>query len=228
MKLIAGEIRPGVVVEVCDNVGTIRAAVPGYFSFEDDPSLLPPIFPFLKMSPTQFAKPAVGDNVWVLTFSDNPQELFYFFQGDVRNTAMDVLEGDHQDVEILLKHKSGTSWAQLFFSDGTGWILQNDGSRIEISPSGTINIVASGDHAAISVGSHGVALGVENSRATEPAVLGNQLMKCLKGLADGLQEVAKAANANPYTIGLAPPLFSAFGKFESAIGDICSDYVTLE
>lgn len=42
MRWMNGEMRPGVVLEVVDNKGRIKASVPGLFSKEDQ-NCLPPI-----------------------------------------------------------------------------------------------------------------------------------------------------------------------------------------
>ena len=79
MKLVNGEIRPGIVLEVLDEYGTIKGSCLGVFSDEDDPAMLPPIQQWPTSSGSSFNQPKVNDPIWVLFFNDNPQELFSLF-----------------------------------------------------------------------------------------------------------------------------------------------------
>ena len=77
MKLANGELRPGVVLEVLSVDGIIKASVPGLFSSRDQ-ELLPPIYPFGVGASNTFSTPNIGDEVWVLSFTDNLQQLYWF------------------------------------------------------------------------------------------------------------------------------------------------------
>lgn len=171
MRMVQCEIRPGVVLKVVDEYGTIKGSCTGMFSIEDDVEMLPPIYPFFKSSPTQFSKPNVGDKIWVWTFYDNPQELFYVFQGDVQNTVGESLKKSTGDLgeygnslNVLMKCDSGFEGAELSFSSGDGWNMQNDSGSMKINNEGEINIV--NDGGSINMDDGGIHLsGVEHTVA---------------------------------------------------------------
>ena len=140
MKLINAILRPGEVLEVLEN-GKIKASAPGLFSGSDDPTLLPPIMPFYELigsHPNTFSTPRKGDEIWVLNCSDNPLQL-YWFRKDSHIDNKEVFEETQETpVEILCNVESGVGYASLFFSDGTGWVLKNDQSRLQIDAKGNI------------------------------------------------------------------------------------------
>ena len=72
-----GELRPGTILEVLTDEGVIKASVPGLFSAQDQ-EVLPPIYPFCVGGSNTFSTPNVGDEVWVLSFTDNLQQLYWF------------------------------------------------------------------------------------------------------------------------------------------------------
>ena len=78
MKLFKGTIRPGLVLEILED-GLIKASAPGLFSIIDDPNMLPPIMPwFIGNNSNAFSKLKQYDDVWIMNFSDNPQQLYWF------------------------------------------------------------------------------------------------------------------------------------------------------
>ena len=78
MRLSNAILRPGKVLEVVDANGTIKVSAPGLFSDQDDPKLLPPVTPLLLLHSNQYSTPIVGNEVWVLNFTDNTQQLYWF------------------------------------------------------------------------------------------------------------------------------------------------------
>ena len=73
-------LRPGTVVEVVDNYGTITATSPGLCSVNDDPSLLPPIIPFSQGPANSFSSVLKDEIVWI--FHDNTNSQLFFRIGN--------------------------------------------------------------------------------------------------------------------------------------------------
>src|SRR5574344_137527 len=102
MKLPDCEIRPGTVLAVCNNYGTIKASCCGLFSPEDDVDLLPPVYPLIKTSITSFCEPQIGDLIWVWINTTNPPELFYTYMGDAVDNNSDILDAGGYDACNLI------------------------------------------------------------------------------------------------------------------------------
>lgn len=223
MELMNGEIRPGIVLKVIDEYGTIKCSCVGLFSEEDDPEMLPPVFPFLKVSPSQFCKPNMGDKVWVLFFHNNPQELFYFFQGDVKNTIGTSLKessGDlnkyDQNNNVLLKCDSGFEGAELSFSSKNGMTMKNDTASMNMDQDGNINI--SNENGSIDMDEKGIHLsGSEHSVARGDVVMDrfNKLESMMKMFAKSLQGVTFTAAAGTALYGLIKTYMKDYDEIES-------------
>ena len=78
MRYAYGVMRPGKVMQVLED-GVIKASAPGLFSDQDDPELLPPIYPpFFTPHANAFSSVKVGDEVWILNFTGNSLQLHWF------------------------------------------------------------------------------------------------------------------------------------------------------
>jgi hypothetical protein len=140
MRLSSGTLRPGKILEVLEN-GRIKASAPGIF-MEEDKDNMPPIYPFFELSPqhtNSYSTPVVGDEIWLLNQSDNPEQLYWFRKDNhVENNKALFNEGGVTNVEILCNRSSNIGLATLYFSDGSGWILRRDQSFLQLSPDNSI------------------------------------------------------------------------------------------
>ena len=68
MDMNFAHIRPGRVLSVEDNKGTIKACCCGLFSEEDEIDKLPPIHQFPLGGANNFSSPLVDDEIWLLFF----------------------------------------------------------------------------------------------------------------------------------------------------------------
>lgn len=228
MRLENAEIRPGKVMRVEDAFGTIKGSCAGFFSEEDDPDALPPIRPFFRISPSSFTQPRVNDPIWVLLFRDNPQELFYFFQADVSDTASDTLKDANQDAEILSRRSSGTGMSQLMFNSDDGWVMENDLGKIQIdNDSNDITLSKSESNRTIDINENGISLGTKGGSA-EPAVLGNKLSDCLDAIYDILDGIMTSAAGSPYTAHIASKISAQVPQVRAKANKILSNNVTLD
>lgn len=229
MRLDRCEIRPGFVLRVEDNYGTVKASVTGVFSEDADPDTLPPVIPFGTMSRGTFSHPKENDPIWVILNRDNPQELLYVRQTDLPNQLSDTLDKSYEDVEVLMRTESGTGYAQILFDTEEGLMVQNDTSFVNIDKDGNIVIKKDGPHRTIEINSDGISIGSEGSSA-EPACLGNKTEDALNKLWNCINMITVALSSDPY----ASPGISAvkssgvLDTAKSAITKIKSKNVTLD
>lgn len=226
MRLACGEIRPGKVLEVLDEYGTIKGSCLGIFSDEDDPNLLPPIQQWPTTSCTSFNQPKVNDPIWVLSFSDNPQELFYTFQADIHNSSSHILGSKPKDAQILASRDSDLGKAQLYYTSDDGWKMMKDDSRIQIDKDNDIEISKDDlEERSIKVDDDGVFLGDKGK--SQPAVLGEDLQDCLTSIYNALQALSESLKGNPYTSPAAPALDSKLPSIYNKINKILSKTVNV-
>jgi hypothetical protein len=226
MRMAMCDIRPGVILKVVDNYGTIKASAQGIFSEEDDPDLLPPITQFILPSSTSFSMPHEGDNVWVWHFEDNPQELLYTFRGNTQNLNGDELDNEYKDVEIQMKRKSDNGEIQVSYNDDDGYTVDNSGSQINIdNKDHEIHLKCKGGKE-VSINKDGISLGKDGGSKYK-AVCGEELIKSLDDIKNVLNAIKDAAMGNPYTmpIGTAmTPLLPKLNTFKKMLSNV----VTLE
>ncbi len=230
MKLDRCEIRPGFVLRVEDNYGTVKASVTGVFADDAEPDLLPPIRPFMSLSRGTFSHPKENDPIWVLINRENPQELLYVRQADYGNQLSDTLDASHDDVEVLMRTENGTGYAQVLYDSDEGLLVQNDDSQMVIDQDGIITLSKNGSHRTIEINSDGISLGSEGGSA-EPACLGDKtqdaltkLWNCVNAIVMALQSscpYAAPAMAQVQAQGVLP-------QAQTAISKIKSKHVTLD
>ncbi len=227
MKLQNAILTPGIVKEVVDNYGTIKATVFGLFSDNEEPDNIPPIYPFFTTLSGTFSTPTVGDKIWVLSVSDNPSELLYLRQPentvDIKNV---INETGENHVELLTNYESNNGWAQLFFDDGTGWIIRNDGVYIKLSTEEAIIDIGMKNRA-FQISSDGISLGTIGG-SKEKAVMGDSLVKLLNQLNVNIKTLASTAGASPYTTHLCSVINKISSDLDLSTQSILSENVTLD
>lgn len=225
MKLVNGILRPGIVLEVLEN-GKIKASAPGLFSAQDQ-ELLPPIMPFFELMgchANSFSTPIEGDEVWVLNLTDNPRQLYWFRKDDhIANNEEIFAEGGTENVEILCNRESGVGYATLYFSDGSGWMLRNDDSRLQIFPDGHIELGMNWPHRTIKIDSDAIFLG----DGAHSACYAEETQDILMQICGLLQALGQVAQMTPYTSALAP-LFKKAKDIQEHIPGIASAHIKID
>lgn len=225
MRLINAIMRPGEVLEVLEN-GQIKASAPGLF-MEEDKDLNPPVLPFWELVGSHcnaFSTPKVGDEIWVLNLSDNPLQLYWFRKDPhIEHNAHIFEEGGTENVEILCNRESGVGYATLYFSDGSGWMLRNDDSRLQIFPDGHIELGMNWPHRTVTIDTEAIKLG----DGAHPACYGDETASILLKLCGLLQALGKASQISPYTAALAP-LFNQAKSIQEDIPGIKSSHVKID
>lgn len=221
MKLSNGILRPGKVLEVLEN-GEINASVPGLFSSEDS-GKLPPIYPFTGWHANQFSSINIGDEIWVLNFSDNPMQLYWFRKDNYAENNQELM--GEENVEILCNRESGLGWATIYFSDGSGWIIKNGDSFIQLDADGNITLAKPESHRKIIINDSGIKIGGEDDH---PAVYGDALTDVLEKIQITLELVQKAASTNPFTLAIGTAIGDVPIELNQLIPKIMSPHVTLD
>lgn len=143
MKLGNATLRPGKILEVSEEImGEIKVEAPGLFTKEDPIENLPPIMPFFLLHPNTYSHPVVGEEVWIINFSDNPRALFWLKKDDYK-TNLEKLKKDGV-LEVICHRPWGDETnASIYFSDGSGWVISSNGI-INIDKDGQIHIKSQG------------------------------------------------------------------------------------
>lgn len=228
MRLRDMEVRPGKVREVVDNYGTVKASCAGLFSEEDATDLLPPIIPLFKTSSTSYCMPHEGDAVLVWFNTQNPQQLYYTFQGDVKTNNQSMLEYGGSDIEILSRHDHGESGqSTIMYNEGEGWSISDDDSSITVSNSGGVSLQQGDQAYSVSVTDSGILMTSRKSNHAEPAVLGDKLEDALNNIYNILEAIQQASVGNPYTSQIASAIGGYLPQLKNSISQIKSDNVKL-
>ena len=201
MKLINATIRPGKVLEVLDNKGTIKASAPGLFTSQDKDKLPPIMHAPWGSHPNSFTTPDKGKEVWIMNFSDNKRQLYWFRKDPFDENNLDTNIQGEKNVEVLCNRKSGLGWATIYFSDNSGWIIKNDDSKIQINADGEICLSMNDAHRTIDINSNGISIGSKGSSA-HPATYADKLEDILSTINQHLALIKPAANTNPYTTSI--------------------------
>lgn len=225
MKLSNATLRPGRVLEVIDKVGTIKVTSSGMFC-EADKDKLPPVYPFFTGNRCKFSMVDVDDEIWLLSFTDNPLQLYYIRKDSLKDEFSDIITDDTVDLEILASRDSGTGKARIYFQEKDGWIIQNQDSIIQILDE-QILLETPNKHRTIDISPDGISIGSKGGSA-EPAVLGDKLINTLNVLDNILESIKTAAKASPYTIPIGVAIETLLPMYSESIDKITSAHVTLD
>ena len=225
MKLNKGTIRPGTVLEVLEN-GMIKAIAPGLFAYTDDTSKMPPIMPwFVGNNTNAFSQPKQYDDVWIMNFSDNPRQLYWFRKDNIcENENIPMTE---ENVEVLCNREVGGEWCTIYFSDGSGWVIGKGESIIKIRPDGSILLTNNMPNRCIDINGKNISIGSEGESA-HPAACGDEVESTMLSLCMLLFEVGTAALTNPHTIAIGTKLFNKLPSIINKIPNISSQHVTID
>ena len=238
MTLANAILRPGIVLAVLEN-GKITASAPGLFHREDI-DLLPPIMPFCELCGSHsnsYSEPTVGDEVWVLNLMDNPLQLYWFrkdYHIEGNSNIFEDLGDGGTNVEVLCNRESGMGYASIYFAEGSGWVIKNDESRLQIRKDGSIELGMNWPNRTIAIDSQAVHLGtkLKNSDGdgydtSHYACYGDVTADLLIDLIGMLKTVASVAKTNPYTMQVGIVLEQGLAPIENSVDNIISPHVKL-
>ena len=132
------------------------------------------------------------------------------------------------NVEVLCNREFGGGlWATIYFSDGSGWVIKRDDSKIQIDPDGNIILDTGIPYRCIDVNISGISLG-SRGESSHPAAYGDKIEDALLYIYTALEAIQLAADTNPYTKGISMALQAQLPKIEQTIPQVSSPNVTLE
>ena len=223
MKFINAEIRPGVIKEVVDTIGTIRADVYGLFTSEDAEEIghLPPIKPMTMLGNRgSFSTPHTDDKIWVISSNVDSRLLYYipYFDNELMTNLITNGESlecepgeDVSDViEVLLNVDDEGQVVQILYNLDNVLIIKNNASSIKLDGANNIiEICGEEEGSIITIEKDKVILGKEDQ-----AILNgddaSSLMKDILSEVDALYSIfmsilpTMVSSASPATVmGLA-------------------------
>ena len=225
MKWGNATMRPGTVLKVVDTNGTIKVEAPGLFSITDDPDKLPHVYPLFTSHKNEFSSPVESEEVWVINFTDNDQQLYWVRKDNLEDNK-DLLTDEEGDIDILVHRDVNGTWGTLYFSDGSGWVISRDKSLININKDGDIIIQHPNPNRTITVNSDGISLGNPNGKSSHTATFADELMPILNDITRQFKLLKTAMKSSPYTIPAAECINTSM--WEDKISKIESKNVTLE
>lgn len=210
MKLIHATIRPGKVLEIVeDGAGAIKVSAPGLFTDADGTEVLPPVYPWpFGHHANAYSCPKVGEEVWVISFTDNPLQLHWVRKDDFPENLKDLpLTDEAQNLEVVVNREfEDSKWAILYFSNDDGWMMRRgEDSWINIKADGGIILRSAFDNRIIDLCEDSIALGQEGEAKNHAMLYEVWKDKWAQTIIDQLEQTLfNAASANPYTANLAP------------------------
>lgn len=223
---MSGILRPGIVREVLLN-GQIKVAAPGLFNITDDVNLLPPVMPwFIGNNINSYSQPKTGDEVWVLNFSDNPLQLFWFRKeyGDVNYNNIPM---NCREVEVICNREISNGWATIYFTDGTGWVIGNGETKFILAADGSIVMGTGTPNRYVHINDQNISLG-SLYQSSHYAAYGDVIEDILNSLCSLLSSIGNRAIANPYTAAIGTEILQKIPDITNHISDISSKHVTID
>ena len=232
MKLIHATIRPGKVLEIVeDGAGAIKVSAPGLFTDADGTEVLPPVYPWpFGHHANAYSCPKVGEEVWVISFTDNPLQLHWVRKDDFPENLKDLpLTDETQNLEVVVNREfEDSKWAILYFSNNDGWMMRKgEDGLINIREDGSIFLKTKFDKRIIDICEDSIALGTEG-KAGDNAMLYSKWKEWADELLNQFKTtLMNAASANPYTANLAPAFQAVAAALQPKIDPIKSKHVTI-
>lgn len=176
MKFINAEIRPGVIREVVDTIGTIRADVYGLFTSEDAEEIghLPPIKPMTMLGNRgSFSTPHTDDKIWVISSNVDSRLLYYipYFDNELMTNLItngeplesEIGEDVSDVIEVLLNVDDEGQVVQILYNLDNVLIIKNNASSIKMyGNEKKIEICGEDEGSIISIEKDKVILGKED------------------------------------------------------------------
>lgn len=228
MRLRDMDVRPGKVLRVEDNYGTVKASCCGIFAETEDPELLPPAIPFFKTSSTSFCSPHEDDKVLVWVNQNNPQQVYYTFMGNVEANDKSVLEQGNEDVEIVaMRPHDEEEPSILVYTEEEGWKMKDIKTGITASDEDGVEISHNDRKFKVRVDDEGILLADDKEQRKEPAVLGDALEDVLNDIVDAISTIQQSSASDPYLASLSASLAPKVAAIKIGISKIKSKNVCL-
>lgn len=203
--------------------GKIKVEAPGLFAGAEKDKC-PPVYPFFGQHANSYSSVEEGDEVWLLSCTDNKRQLHWIRKDDHEEADAGLMEG--KNVEIIMRRESNTGWATLMFDDGHGWIISNNQATVKITTDGVL-VDAGATRRVIDVNRDNISLGSQG-KSSHKAALGDEVQKTFESIYATLNALKVAASSSIYTMHLVPAIESQLEVINSRIPKVTSEIVTLE
>lgn len=232
MKLINATIRPGKVLEIIEEgAGAIKVSALGLFTGEDGTEVLPPVYPWpFGHHANSYSCPKVDDEVWVISFTDNPFQLHWVRKDDFSENLKDLpLADETQNLEVVVNREfEDSKWAILYFDNDDGWMMRKgEDGLINIRADGSILLKTNFDKRIIDICEDSIALGTEG-KAEDSAMLYSKWKEWADEFLNQFKNtLTNAASSNPYTANLAPAFQAVAATLQPKIDPVESKNVSI-
>lgn len=181
------------------------------------------------------------DEVWVIFFTDNPEQLFWLRKDNFaktngtysKNATKGVSGGkdgsiqDQPNVQIMANIESKAGWATIYFDDGSGWVIKNQQAIIQLNQDGKVIISNGQPHGTIEINDNGISIG-SSGESLHPAPHGDKVQKLFENIIDLFKLIQSVADQSPYTKAISLAIEQKLPEFENDYQYINSDIVTLD
>lgn len=209
------ELLPSVIIDANDpkKLGRIKAQIPNISDATTMAlDLLPWINPGSMSGYQQFSKPMKGAKVWIKMNRKNHNELWYLPYNEMNDSTKAFVQANYsKDPEVVFSRANGHDVANITYDSGQGIMLKVNSHRINIQPSGDIDII--GGSGVIKIKGSKVFTGTDEE-GYEPMVQGTKLQKILDDLCAAFNTL-KTLSANSY--GSAATLVEGFNQAIQAL-----------
>lgn len=205
MNFSTSTLRPGKVLQVVDEKGTVKISAPGLFSADADPEMLPPVYPICPVHRGGFSSPLVDDRVWVLHDEANSQLFLYIRFNDLPYEVTKLLNAE-TETEVVFSRDTDNGVFQLYFSSGEGVKILGNGSYILIHTNGDIDIYKEGLNRSISLSDDSICLGKSSGEAGSVdthVAYGETVEDALDVIYNILLKLKTGCVSNPYTSNIS-------------------------
>lgn len=205
MNFSTSTLRPGKVLQVVDEKGTVKLSAPGLFAENSDPDLLPPAYPICPVHRGGYSSPLEGDRIWVLHDDMNSQLFLYIRFNDLPYEVASLLDKE-TETEVVFSRDTDQGVFQLYFSSGEGVKMLGNGSYILIHTNGDIDICKEGLGRSISLSDDSICLGKSSGEASgvdKHVAYGETVEDALDVIYNILFKVKTGCISNPYTSNIS-------------------------
>lgn len=205
MNFSTSTLRPGKVLQVVDEKGTVKISAPGLFAADSDPDMLPPVYPMCPVHRGGFSSPLVDDRVWVLHDDSNSQLFLYIKFNDLPYEVTKLLNTE-TETEVVFSRDTDNGVFQMYFSSGEGVKILGNGSYILIHTNGDIDICKEGLGRSISLSDDSICLGKSSDEAggvDTHVAYGETVEDALDVIYNILLKLKTGCISNPYTSNIS-------------------------
>lgn len=239
MRLSEIELRPGVIIDIVNEYGDVKATVPGLFE-DINPDNLPPIKPWSIGSTGSFSKPKIGQSIWVMfnCTTTDPSLLFWLCRNDIKETSsasqFNTVSPDtinpqtSPNAEILANKSTSDGGFNTMFCHDSGWVIKNsEGTTLEIDDNKIKLSNTAGNSGAITIDNDIVYIG-DSDLASHPVARGDATEEMFNNILNTLCQLSAVAKTSPYTAHLGTIIDQSIKQYNDDTASIPSKTILIQ